>query len=217
MMCVRQAMVRCLAALAAACLAWGALALSDGRAQTRWQQTVEVIVPVEDDGLMAALIDSMTTVFERRDAWVKRAPRADSVRFDQLERELSADGLSTLSASHAFITYRFQLTERGFQTDIRDLHFIYRPPGAQEDLSIFYVDLASSPLYDALLVERGTTLSDNEMAFLEFEQQLSLHRLADEVTIVRLGNEIIRDAERAAEEKKRIIEITTQLAHQELG
>lgn len=199
------------------CMAAGAWTPAELQAQTRWQQTVEVIVPIEDDGIMQTLVDSMTTVFENENAWIKRSPELDSMQLAELEKQLSSDGLSMVSASHVFITYRYQLADSGLESQIVDLHFIYRPPGAQEDLSIFYVDLANSPLYEELMVEQGTTVPSNEMAFLRFEEQISFHRLAERATVVRLGDEIIRDEERAAAEKERILDVTSRLAHGGLG
>lgn len=75
------------------------------------------------------------------------------------------------------------LTSAELQRDILDFHFIYRPPGAQEDLSIFYLDLERTPLYDELLVKRGTKIPSNEM---------------------------VRDPERARAEKERILKVTAK-------
>lgn len=164
--------------------------------------------------MMQALVDSMTAVFEAKGAEIRRSPQAQPTPYPELEQALESDGLSMLSASHAFITYRYRLTSAELQSDILDFHFIYRPPGAQEDLSIFYIDLERTPLYDELLVERGTRIPSNEMVLRSFEQQISLHRLAERATIVRLGGEIVRDPERARAEKERILEVTAKLAHE---
>lgn len=192
----------------------GLAVLSEAAAQTRWQETIQVIVPVQENEMIGALVDSITTVFQERGTSVRRSPQGEPMPYPQLVDTLEADGLSPFSASHAFITYRYRLTSAELETQIVDLYFIYRPPGPQEDLSIFYLDLEASPLYEELLVQRGTEVPNNEMVLLPFEQQLSFHRLAQQARIVRLGDEIVRDPERAAAEKERILEITARLAHE---
>lgn len=192
----------------------GAALVPESRAQTRWQRTVEVIVPVSDAEVMPALLDSMDTVFRARGATVQRSPQSEPVPYDRVGEMLSGEGLSVSSASHVFITYRYALTSARLERQIQDLYFIYRSTSVEEDVPILYVDLTTSDLYEELLVERGSPMASNEATYLEFERQLSLHRLRDVATVVRVGDDIIRDSERATAEKQRILQVTTRLVHQ---
>lgn len=185
--------------------------------QAQWQQTVQVIAPVEEGSLTQVLMDSVVTTVETQNFSAQTSPESDTMSLSAIREALSAEGLALRSATHVFITYRFRLTRSELQRDILDLYFIYRPPAQQEeDISVLYLDLSQDDLYEELLVERGTTLPSNEAAFLPFKQQIGFHNLRDVTTVVQVGDQIIRDPEQAAAEKKRILDITQNLTYSRL-
>lgn len=191
--------------------------VSESAAQAQWQQTVQVIAPVEDGTVTRALMDSVMTVLETNSVPVQQSPQSDTTSLRAIQDNLSGEGLALTSATHVFITYRYNLTSSDLQREILDLYFIYRPSAQQEeDIPVLYVDLSRDNLYEEVMVKRGTTLPSNEAAFLPFNQQLGFHNLRDVVTVVQVGDEIIRDPERAAVEKKRLLKITQNLTYNRL-
>lgn len=184
--------------------------------QAQWQKTVKVIAPVEQGIVTRALTDSALALVEAQDRRVRRAPQSDTtVTLPTIEEALSKEGLAPTSATHVFITYRFTYSEGRLHRDILNLHFIYRPSAEQgEDIPILYLDLTKDGLYRTLLVEKGTPVHINEAAFRSFEEQIVFHSLKDTATVVQVGNRVIRDAEQAASEKKRIMKTVRRLVYE---
>lgn len=191
------------------------LPVQDSTGQVRWQRTVKVIAPVQEDLVTRALADTVVAMAEAQELQARRRPESDtSVPLSEIQEALSKEGLALTSATHVFVTYRFVLRSSTLDRDIRDLHFIYRPSAEQgEDISILYVDLTKNDLYRRLLEEKGLPSSVNEVAFRPFEERVSFHSLHDTAQIVQVGDEIIRDPERAAAEKQKLMETIQRLTY----
>jgi len=191
------------------------LPIQESAAQVRWQRTVKVIAPVQEGLVTRALTDSVVAMAEAQELQVRRRPESDTtVPLSEIKEALSKEGLALTSATHVFVTYRFVLRSSALERDIRDLHFIYRPAAEQgEDIPILYLDLTKDDLYQRLLVEKGLPSSVNEVAFHPFEERVAFHSLQDTAQVVQVGDEIIRDSERAATEKQQIMDTIRRLTY----
>lgn len=189
--------------------------ISECLAQAEWQRTVKVIAPIEENTPTRALTDSVVGMAENQDLQLRRTPDAEqTASLEEIKSALSEDGLALTSATDVFITYRFILKGSRLQRDILDLHFIYRPSAEQgEDIPILYLDLTENDLYQQLLVEKGLPSSVNEVAFQPFEEAVAFHSLQEEARVVQVGNQIIRDAEQAASEKRQIAGTIRELTY----
>lgn len=189
--------------------------VSESAAQAEWQRTVKVIAPIEDGLVTRALTDSVVEMAETQNMELRRTPQSDTTTTpEKIKAALSEEGLALTSATHAFITYRFTQKSGQLHRNILDLHFIYRPTGEQgEDIPILYLDLSEEDLYRQLLVKKGTPSPVNEVAFRPFEEQISLYSLRDTARVVQVGNQIIREPERAAAEKRQIMATIRKLTY----
>jgi hypothetical protein len=187
---------------------------SESLGQAEWKRTVQVIAPIKDGDVTQALLDSTVAVLKSQNVPVQRSPESDTTSLQTIQQKISEEGLALTSATHTFITYRFHLSSGDFQREIFDLYFIYRPTAQQEeDIPILYLDLSRGALYEKLLVERGTTLPSNEATFLPFREQIGFRASRDMMTVVQVGDQIIRDPERAASKKKQLLETLRNLAY----
>ena len=181
--------------------------ITSADAQSRWQQTVQVITPVVPDEITGALLDSLVQVVDRNSVPVRRTPDDEeeySVR--DLSDRLLDEGLDVTSANQMFITYRYEADARSFKSDIVDLQFIYRPVEYEDaDVPILSVD-AMHPIVKNMLVANGTRLESNEAVFEPFWDQLRMHQLEDG-RVVMVGGKILRDDAEAEHEKQRILGI----------
>ena len=176
------------------------------QAQSRWLRTVEVVTPVSQEDITGALLDTLVMVVQRNDIGVKRSPEDEAeTTLEALDNQILDEGLDYSSATHVFITYQYEATQLGLDTDILSMYFIFRPDQANEnDIPIFFLD-ATHPSIRNTLISNGTQLRVNEAAFLPFWDQLMLNKLPDESQIVAVGGEIIRDAEEAETEKVQLL------------
>ena len=203
--------------LAALSLVLLLLPTAESAGQAEWQRTVEVIVPVEEGLVTRALTDSVVAMVEEAQALKpRRAPNTDtSATLKEIRAALSGEGLALTSATHVFITYRFTQKSSRLRRDILDLHFIYRPSAEQgEDIPILYLDLSKNNLHQRLLAEKGTPVRINEAAFRSFEGQLRFSELQEEATVVRVGDRVLRDAEKAATAKRQILRTIQNLTYE---
>ena len=189
--------------------------ISESAAQAEWQRTVQVIAPVEEGLVTRALTDSVVAMAEAGKLEPRRTPQSDTtITLEKIKSDLSEEGLALTSATHVFITHRFTQKSGELNRDIRDLHFIYRPSAEQgEDIPILYLDLTNEDLYRQLLTKKGTPSPVNELAFHAFEEQIAFHSLRDASTVVKVGNEIIRDPEQADAEKEQIMATIRKLTY----
>lgn len=189
---------------------------AESAGQAEWQRTVEVIVPVEEELVTRPLTDSIVAMIEAQALSPKRTPQSDTTAtLEEIEAALSGEGLALTSATHVFITYRFTQKSSRLRRDILDLHFIYRPSAEQgEDIPILYLDLSKNNLHQRLLVEKGTPVRINEAAFRSFEDQVRFSELQEEATVVRVGDRVLRDAEKAATAKQQILRTIQNLTYE---
>ena len=189
---------------------------AESAGQAEWQRTVEVIVPVEEELVTRPLTDSIVAMIEAQTLSPKRTPQSDTTAtLEEIEAALSGEGLALTSATHVFITYRFTQKSSRLRRDILDLHFIYRPSAEQgEDIPILYLDLSKNNLHQRLLVEKGTPVRINEAAFRSFEDQVRFSELQEEATVVRVGDRVLRDAEKAATAKRQILRTIQNLTYE---
>ena len=202
--------------LAALGLALLLVPTAESAGQAEWQRTVEVILPVEEGLVTRPLADSVVAMAEAQALTPRRAPDTDtSATLEEIRAALSGKGLALTSATHVFITYRFRQRSSRLRREILDLHFIYRPSAEQgEDIPLLHVDLSENNLHQRLLAERGTPVRINEAAFRSFKEQLRLTELEEEATVVRLGSRVLRDAEKAASAKRRILRTIQELTYE---
>ena len=189
------------------------IAANDTIAQSRWLQTVEIITPVSDEDVTAALLDSLVDAVDRRHVAIRRAAD-DTTHFDahELADLLYDDGLDFSSANQVFITYRFEANQRRFKADILSLYFIYRPEEFEDtDIPIAYFD-ATQPVIRNVLVGKGTRLETNEAVFEPFWDKLQFHQL-DQGLVTSIGGRVVRDEALASSERTRIVGIIRQFLY----
>ena len=188
----------------AALIAVFGLATTPAQAQTRWLQTVQVISPIDDFTVTGAFRDSLIQVIQRGQATLRREPDGSVLSFRSLEDDLFREGLDFTSANRVFFTYKLEASQRGFHSEIQDIYFIYRPEGFEDvDLPIFYVD-GRDPGIRRMIMSGGTQMFANEAAFEPFYDQLTFHQLENS-TVVAIGGRVIRDPDRAAAERERLL------------
>lgn len=188
--------------------------MQPAQAQTRWLQTAEVIAPVEEDGPVQALLDTLVQRIERGESLpLHRTPEDPKITASALEEQLFAEGLDYTSANRVFIDYRFEMNRQGFSEKITGMYFIYRPQGIEEaDIPILYLDM-SDPAVQRLLSESGTTLPDNAAAFRPFREQIGFTRMSADQTLVAVGDDVIREPERAEAEKRRLVKTIERFSY----
>ena len=195
-------MTRIFSLLAALCLLIGIA--HSAQAQTRWLQTVEVIAPVDDYTVTGVFRDSLIQVMQRGKVELRREPESAVRTFRSIEDDLYGEGLDFTSANRVFLTYRLEASQRGFTSEIEKIYFIYRPEGFDDvDMPIFYVS-GKDPAVRRLIMSGGTQMLANEAAFEPFYDQLTFHHL-EESTVVSVGGRLIRDPDKAAEERERLL------------
>ena len=195
-------MTRIFSFLAALCFLIGAA--HSAQAQTRWLQTVQVIAPVDDYNVAGIFRDSLVQAIQRGGITLRREPGEREMSFRALEDDLFSEGLDYTSANQVFITYKLEASQRGFQSQIQDIYFIYRPEGFEDvDLPILHVD-GREPAVRRVIVSGGTQMFENEAAFEPFYDQLAFHQLENS-TVVAIGGRVIRDPERQTKERERLL------------
>ena len=175
-------------------------------AQGRWRQTVEIIAPVEDNGVTKTLLDSLVVMLEEEDIPVQleREEGAETMSVSALENRLYNRGLDILSANQVFLTYTMRGDQRGFDSKITEMYFIYRPMEYDDiDEPILYVD-ATHPAIQELLLNSGTVNPMNQEAFKPFNDQMMVHQLHDSV-VTRYGDEIIREESEARKMRRDLL------------
>ena len=178
----------------------------DAAAQGRWRQTVEIIAPVEDEGVTKTLLDSLVTTLKRRDISVarEREEGAQKMSMGSLENQLYNQALDVSSANQVFLTYTLTGDQRGFGSEISEMYFVYRPVEYDDvDEPILFVD-ATDPAIQELLLNSGTVDPMNQEAFLPFNDQMMVHQL-DKSVVTRFGDRIIRDEKEARKTRRDLL------------
>ena len=175
-------------------------------AQGRWRQTVEIIAPVEDDGVTKALLDSLISTLRAKDIPVarEREKGATKMSMGALENQLYNQGLDISSANQVFLTYTLAGDQRGFSSEISEMYFIYRPMEYDDvDEPIMYVD-ATDPAVQSMLINSGTVNPMNQEAVRPFNDQMMVHQL-DKSVVTRFGDRIIRDEKDARKTRRDLL------------
>lgn len=180
-----------------------------------WLQTARVVTPVEQ-GPLRVMLDSLTSVMERRGVEVRRAPDQDTtMTVTALQNRLiEEEGIGINSANFAFVDYRFSIESgRSFQQRVAHLHFVFRPGPTQADISVLSLD-ARAPWMQEFLREKGLTLPTNEAAFIPFGRHLGFAQIArpDETQIVEIGGRTVREG--FEEEKEDLIRKVERLTYE---
>ena len=164
----------------------------------RWSQRVQIVQPMEEDGVTYALLDSLVTEFDAAGAstvMVRRAPEDKMLRsVADIRDELLNDGLGLVSATHVYVQYEFAIITDDFVETIEELQFIYRPPNSEvEDIPLFTVK-TNNPHVSHVLMEEGLPHEENLNTVSPFASLLSFPQMArTDVRIVRLNNETLRE------------------------
>jgi predicted RND superfamily exporter protein len=183
--------------IAAAAIAFLLISVVPAEAQ-RWNQRVQVVQPVEQDGAAYALLDSLVAEFDGADAssvMLRRAPDDKTLRsVAEIREELLEDGLGLVSATHVYIQYEFAIIADDFVETIEELQFIYRPANAEvEDIPLFTVK-TNNPHVSRVLMNEGLPHQENLNTVSTFATLLSFPQIArTDATIVRLNNQTLRE------------------------
>lgn len=179
----------------------------------RWLQTAKLVSPIQSDGPVRPLLDTLVQVMERKDGvMVKRTPDSNPMGLSELRDKLiNESGVGLQSANNVFIDYKFEIKNRGFQETITSLQFIYRPTGEGEDIQMMYVD-TSKPWVKDVLRNKGTTLTTNEAALETFSDQLAFARMEQNGQIVEIANQTVREGFEA--KKRQLVQKIRRLTYQ---
>lgn len=167
----------------------------------QWQQKIQLITPIQFNDPTHVLLDSLAAVLARTPALrVRRTADSSAMSYRALQESLYADGLTLQSATHAFIRYRFDLTEQGSGVieTIEDVTFIFRLDESREDLPILYLD-TQAPAVSDLLLDRGIPSPVNMLSVTPFRTLLAYPSLTerDETTVVEFGGRTLREGDAA--------------------
>jgi len=183
-----------------------------------WLQTARLVAPVEQ-GPVRTLLDSVTTIMERRGLRARRSPEPDTGRtVAALQRQLiDDDGVGIRSANHVFVDYRFALDGGStFRQQITSLHFVVRPGPTQADVPILYLDPQQDWVQE-LLRNKGTSLPTNAAALIPVRRPLGFADIArrDETQIVEISGETVREG--FQEKKEALIRKVEGLIYETFG
>jgi hypothetical protein len=162
----------------------------------QWRQEVEIITPVQFNDPTHILLDSLAAVLARSPTLqVRRRADSSAMSYRDLRESLYADGVDLRSATHAFIRYRFDLTEQGsgIVETIEDIYFVFRLDESREDLPILYLD-TRDPAVSDLLVDRGIPSPVNMLSVTPFRRLLAYPSLTEqhETAVVAFGGRTVR-------------------------
>jgi GAF domain-containing protein len=163
-----------------------------------WEQEVQIITTVRPGEPIFIFLDSLTAAFERNpDVRLRRSADApEALAFKDFRSVLLEDGVDLNSASHAFIRYRFSLSNQGTNIveSIEDLYFISRFDEDYTDLPILYVS-AQNPIVSDVLVKRGIPKIANMKSVTPFRELLAfpLLQTQQETAMVELAGRALRD------------------------
>lgn len=163
----------------------------------QWRQEIQIITPIQFDDPIHVFLDSVDAVLARTpDLRIRRQADSTTMSYRALRESLYADGVDLRSATHAFIRYRFDLTEQGTGVveTIEDLYFIFRVDESRVDIPILYLD-TRDPGVSTLLTDHGIPSMVNMMAMTPFRQLMAYPYLDErqEIAIVEFGRRTTRD------------------------
>jgi hypothetical protein len=193
-----------------------------------WRQTAQVAVPIQQDTPVRALVDTLTSVMQRRDSViVRREEGGRPIQFSELQSTLiDEQGLDLQSANVVYFDYVFEQTGDGFTERITRMKFIRRPGGlqggsAQQDIPLMYLNSERDPIVREVMQKKGTTLQTNQAAIRLFIEQLAFAKVMrgsaagegrrNQPTITRIGQRTVREG--FEREKERLVNKIIQLTY----
>jgi hypothetical protein len=187
--------IRLLSSITGALLLLLSLSIDTVQAQD-WRQEVQLVAPVEYDGPLQVLTDSLSALFARNPGVLVRREAQDSTLIParQLRKQLHEDGVDISSATHAFIRYKFELG-RSYKIveTITDIYFIYRRSSSQTDIPILYLT-TKEPAISELIRKRGIPSRMNLEATTPFRDLLAFPNLKNhqETAVVEFARRPLR-------------------------
>jgi hypothetical protein len=183
-----------------------------------WLQTARVVTPVQQ-GPLRVMLDSLTSVLERRGLEVRRSPEGDTTMpVSALRNQLIEEqGIGVNSANYAFVDYRFTIGNEGtFEQQVTNVHFVFRPGPNQSDVSVLSLD-TQADWVRSFLREKGMVLPTNEAAFIPFRRHLEFPEVVrqDQTQIVEIGGQTVREG--FQERKEALIRKMEWLAYEYLS
>jgi hypothetical protein len=164
-----------------------------------WRQEVQIISPIQFGEPLYVFVDSLARVLDRNpETRVRRSADAAPQPFREVRESLYDDGVDVRSASHAFVRYRFDLTDQGsgIIETMEDIFLIFRLDESREDLPILHLS-TRSPLVSRLLTDNGIPSPVNMMALTPFRQLMSFPVVTarQETAVVEFGRRAVRNNE----------------------
>jgi|GEM_PF-3270427 len=183
-----------------------------------WLQTARVVTPVQQ-GPLRVMLDSLTSVLERRGLEVRRSPEGDTTMPVSALRNrlIEEQGIGVNSANYAFVDYRFAIGNEGtFEQQVTNVHFVFRPGPNQSDVSVLSLD-TQADWVRSFLREKGMVLPTNEAAFIPFRRHLEFPEVVrqDQTQIVEIGGQTVREG--FQERKEALIRKMEWLAYEYLS
>lgn len=149
--------------------------LSAPAAAQEWAQEVEVMTRIEVDGPVYTFLDTLSAALDQRPEVRLRRSEQDetAIPYADLREQLYEDGIDLLSATHAFVRYRFDIRERTRLVEtVKDIYFILRVDEAESDIPIVYLR-TRDPMISELLTHSGVASPVNMKAITPFRELLS--------------------------------------------
>lgn len=183
-----------------------------------WLQTARVVTPVEQ-GPLRVMLDSLTSVLERRGLEVRRSPESDTTMSVSALRNrlIEEQGIGINSANYVFIDYRFAIGNEGsLEQGVTNVHFVFRPGPNQNDVSVLSLGTQANWVR-SFLRQKGTVLPANEAAFIPFRRHLGFPEVArqEQTQIVEIGGQTVREG--FQERKEALIRKMEWLAYEYLS
>lgn len=183
-----------------------------------WMQTARVVTPVQQ-GPLRVMLDSLTSVLERRNLEVRRSPEGDTTMSVSALRDrlIEEQGIGINSANYAFVDYRFAIGDNGsLEQQFTNVHFVFRPGPNRSDVSVLSLD-TQADWVRSLLREKGTVLPTNEAAFIPFRRYLEFAEVVrqDRTRIVEIGGQTVREG--FQERKEALIRKMEWLTYEYVG
>lgn len=186
---------RSIAALALSFILLLPLTASPAAAQ-EWGQEAQLITQIQYGGPIHIFLDSLSAVLDNHPeaSFRRSAEDKTTMRYADLQEQLYEDGIDLLSATHAFVRYRFDIRGRTRLVEtVKDIYFIFRVDESESDIPILHIS-SSHPLISELLNDSGIASRVNMKSITPFRELLSFPNLSlhEDAALVEIGGRPIR-------------------------